>query len=86
MTESIFCIQFSPVMRTSFFTSGNSPQNVKNTVVSRPIAAPVVDRISVGHTWSRSPDQAKMTSLSCPWPSPSEATAASSTGSVCSAI
>ena len=36
-----------PVMCTSFFTSGNRPQNVKNTVVSMPIAAPVVARINV---------------------------------------
>ncbi len=39
---SIFCIQLSPVMRTSSFTSGNSPQNVKKIVVSIPMAAPVV--------------------------------------------
>jgi len=32
--DSIFCIQLSPVIRTSFFTSGNRPQKVKNTVVS----------------------------------------------------
>src|SRR5450759_3848259 len=62
--ESIFCIQFSPVMRTWFLTSGKRPQNVKNTVVSLPIAAPVVARINVGQTLSSSPLQAKMTSFS----------------------
>src|SRR6266571_2148397 len=69
MEESIFCIQFSPVRRRvrpcflSFLSSGNSPQNVKNTVVSMPIAAPVVARINCGHTLSRSPLQAKITSF-----------------------
>src|SRR5581483_7314739 len=62
--ESIFCIQFSPVMRTSFLTSGKSPQNVKKIVVSFPIAAPVVARISVGQILSSSPLQAKIVSLS----------------------
>src|ERR1700694_1010459 len=64
ITESIFCIQFSPVMRTSFLTSGNRPQKVKNTVVSFPMAAPVVARMRVGHILSSSPLQAKMTSFS----------------------
>src|SRR5579859_3888882 len=62
--ESIFCIQFSPVMRTSFLTSGKRPQNVKKTVVSLPIAAPAVARISVGQILSSSPLQAKIVSLS----------------------
>src|SRR5215472_14078472 len=54
-------------MRTSFLTSGKSPQNVKNTVVSLPIAAPVVARIRVGQILSSSPLQANMTSFSaCP--------------------
>src|SRR5205823_776712 len=67
--ETIFCIQFSPVSRRarpcslSFFSRGNSPQKVKNTVVCMPIAAPVVARISCGHTLSRSPLQAKITSF-----------------------
>ncbi len=64
IVDSIFCIQFSPVMRTSFFTSGNRPQNVKNTVVCIPIAAPLVARINVGHMRSSSPLHAKITSLS----------------------
>src|SRR6266516_7584461 len=67
--ESIFCIQFSPVSRRarpcslSFFSRWNSPENVKNTVVCIPIAAPVVARISCGHTLSMSPLQAKITSF-----------------------
>src|SRR6266536_1806925 len=62
--ESIFCIQFSPVRRTSFFTSGKRPQKVKKTVVSFPMAAPVVARIRVGQILSSSPLQAKITSFS----------------------
>src|SRR6266852_2410217 len=64
MSESIFCIQLSPVMRTSFFTSGKSPQKVKKTVVSLPIAAAVVARMSVGQTLSSSPLHANMTNRS----------------------
>ena len=63
--ESIFCIQFSPVSRTSFLTSGNNPQNVKKIVVSMPIAAPVVPRMNEGQILSRSPLHAMITSLSC---------------------
>src|SRR3954462_4045331 len=63
ITESIFCIQFSPVMRVPGFTSANSPQNVKNTDDSIPDAAAVVERISVGQIRSRSPLQAMMVSL-----------------------
>src|SRR5215207_1692106 len=63
--DIIFCIQFSPVMCTSLRTSGNSPQKVKKIVISSPMAAPVVPRMNVGHTLSRSPDQAMITSLSC---------------------
>src|SRR5579859_568764 len=64
ITESIFCIQFSPVMRISFLTSGKRPQNVKKMVVSFPIAAPVVARIMVAQTFSRSPLERRMTSFS----------------------
>ena len=63
--DIIFCIQFSPVMRTSFFTSGNSPQKVKNTVVCMPIAAAVVARMNVGQIRSRSPLHAKITRFVC---------------------
>src|SRR5579859_412674 len=62
--ESIFCIQFSPVIRTSFLTRGKSPQKVKKTVVSLPMAAPVVARIRVGQILSSSPLHAKIVSLS----------------------
>src|SRR5450759_4682414 len=64
IVDSIFCIQFSPVMRTWFLTSGKRPQNVKKTVVSLPIAAPVVARIRVGQILSSSPLEAKITSFS----------------------
>ncbi len=61
--DIIFCIQFSPVMCTSFRTRGKSPQNVKKMVVSMPIAAPVVPRMNVGQILSRSPLQAMITSF-----------------------
>ena len=65
MTDIIFCIQFSPVILTSFLTSGNNPQNVKKTVVCMPIAAAVVARMKVGQIRSRSPLQAMITSFLC---------------------
>jgi len=52
-------------MRTSSFTTENSPQNVKKIVVGMPIAAPVVARIICGHTLSSSPLHAMITSLPC---------------------
>src|SRR5712691_8182760 len=63
ISDSIFCIQFLPVTRFSFFTRGNRPQKVKKMVVSWPIAADVVARIRVGQILSSSPLQAKMTSF-----------------------
>ena len=48
ITDIIFCIQLSPVIRTSGFTIANRPQNVKNTLDSIPDAAAVVARIVVG--------------------------------------
>src|SRR5581483_2846970 len=62
---TIFCIQFSPVIRTSSLTSENRPQNVKKIVVCIPIAAPAVARIICGHTLSRSPLHAMITSFLC---------------------
>ena len=63
MALIIFCIQLSPVMRTPGFTIANSPQNVKNTLDSMPLAAAVVARIVVGQMRSRSPPQAMIVSL-----------------------
>src|SRR6266568_5896590 len=63
ISDSIFCIQFLPVTRFSFFTRGNRPQKVKKMVVSWPMAADVVARIRVGQILSSSPLQAKMTSF-----------------------
>src|SRR6266581_3682540 len=63
MALIIFCIQVSPVMRTSGFTMANRPQNVKNTDASIPLAAAVVARIVVGQIRSRSPPQAMIVSL-----------------------
>ena len=63
ITESIFCIQLSPVMRTPGFTNVNSPQNVKKTLASMPDAAAVVDRINVGQMRSRSPPHAMIVIL-----------------------
>ena len=65
MAATIFCIQFSPVRWTSSFTNENRPQNVKKTVVSIPMAAPVVARIICGQTLSRSPLHAMITSFLC---------------------
>src|SRR6266568_451200 len=53
-SDSAFCIQFLPVIRLLLRWSTRSPQNVKNTSTSRPEAAPVVARIMVGQTRSRS--------------------------------
>ena len=50
-------------MRTSGFTSANSPQNVKKTLACMPDAAAVVDRISVGQMRSRSPPHAMIVIL-----------------------
>ena len=49
MTDIIFCIQLSPVIRTPGFTIANRPQKVKKTLDSIPEAAAVVARIVVGH-------------------------------------
>src|SRR5688572_10977998 len=63
MALIIFCIQLSPVMRTPGFTIANSPQNVKNTLDSMPLAAAVVARMVVGQMRSRSPPHAMIVSL-----------------------
>ena len=67
MTDIIFCIQLSPVMRTPGFTIANRPQNVKKTLASMPLAAAVVARIVVGQMRSRFPPQAMIVILFFFW-------------------
>jgi hypothetical protein len=55
IADSIFCIQFSPVIRLESLTKTWRPQNVTNTRVLTPIAALVDARIIVAQTFSRSP-------------------------------
>ncbi len=55
MNESIFCIQFLPVIRLSSLTKAWRPQKVTNTRVLTPIAADVEARIVIAQTFSRSP-------------------------------
>ena len=55
MTDSIFCIQFSPVMRRSSWTNVWRPQNVMKTRHLTPMAPAVDARIMVAQTFSRSP-------------------------------
>ena len=55
MTDSIFCIQFSPVIRFSSLTKAWRPQNVTKTRTVTPIAAAVEARIMVAQIFSRSP-------------------------------
>ena len=50
-------------MRTPGFTIANSPQNVKKTLDSIPLAAAVVARIVVGQIRSSSPPHAMIVSL-----------------------
>ena len=51
------------MIRTPGFTIANSPQNVKKTLASMPLAAAVVARIVVGQMRSRFPPQAMIVIL-----------------------
>ena len=51
----IFCIQFSPVIRTPGFTNVWRPQKVTNTLVGVPMAPAVEARIMAAQVFSRSP-------------------------------
>ena len=55
MTESIFCIQFSPVTRLPSFTKVWRPQKVTKTLHGMAIAPAVEARIMAAHVFSRSP-------------------------------
>src|SRR5574338_1036478 len=62
MNESIFCIQFSPVIRIPGFTSGKKPQKVKKMLTCWPLAAADEARMVVAHVRSRSPLSQMMSS------------------------
>ena len=55
MKDSIFCIQFLPVIRMLSLTKVWRPQNVTKTWTFAPMAAPVEARIMVAQVFSRSP-------------------------------
>ena len=55
MKDSIFCIQFWPVIRRESLMNVWRPQNVTKTRVFTPIAALVEARIMVAQVFSSSP-------------------------------